>query len=413
MKVIRLAGFIGLAVFRNATRSALRTGLTAFGVLIGAMLLVLLLGFTTGLEHVARDELLGQLNLRTIRVFGLGNANLVDKDVAALSSLPGVESVFHEIRGPAIFELQGGLIPFTLLGLDRPIDQPTFGTTLADAGGTPNAAVIPSTLAKFLTESHVPADAVGVRFKIRPQHIGLSGATPTLVNDDPVELLVVGVRIVDDPTVQVPDASDLYLNLPLARSLETPNALGDRPYSTVLVVANDATDAVRLTNDLIAKGYAAVSLKKNIDEVEKTFAAIRVVLAVFAGIALFVGSIGIANTMFVTVLERTREIGVLQSLGAARGVIRALVLGEAAFIGLVGGGMGLLVALVAGRVGAPFVREQMGSGGARLPAGDLFIVPLDLGLGVLALIAVVSIAAAVLPGERAARMEPAVALRHE
>ena len=96
MKVIRLAGFIGLAVFRNATRSALRTGLTAFGVLIGAMLLVLLLGFTTGLEHVARDELLGQLNLRTIRVFGLGNANLVDKDVAALSSLPGVESVFHD-----------------------------------------------------------------------------------------------------------------------------------------------------------------------------------------------------------------------------------------------------------------------------------------------------------------------------
>ena len=122
-------------------------------------------------------------------------------------------------------------------------------------------------------------------------------------------------------------------------------------------------------------------------------------------------SLGIVNTMVMSILERTREIGILKSLGADDRDIRLLFLVESGVIGAIGATVGLLVGWVMTRVAsaiahAIMVKEGMGD-------VDLFAMPVWLIVTALSIGIVVSLAAGYLPAVRAARVDPVVALRHD
>jgi putative ABC transport system permease protein len=116
-------------------------------------------------------------------------------------------------------------------------------------------------------------------------------------------------------------------------------------------------------------------------------------------VASVVGGIGIMNTMFMGVLERVREIGILKAIGASERTILLIFLVESAVIGLAGGAIGLLcgwgVLILLGQFGIPYVitLELV-----------LFVFSFSLGVG---------IAAGYLPARQAARMDPIEALRYE
>lgn len=128
--------------------------------------------------------------------------------------------------------------------------------------------------------------------------------------------------------------------------------------------------------------------------------ALTLVLGAIAGISLVVGGIGIMNIMLVTVTERTREIGILKSLGASRRDIRRQFLAESAILSLLGG----IAGLVAGSALAALVQIA-----SPLPARvTAWSVAVALGLGVS-----VGIVFGVYPAHRAARLDPIDALRAE
>jgi ABC-type antimicrobial peptide transport system permease subunit len=182
------------------------------------------------------------------------------------------------------------------------------------------------------------------------------------------------------------------------------------PSATVRV-----TDPVALTSvrtRLTELGFQSFSIVDQMEQLRTVFLIINATLGLLGGISLLVASFGIANTMIMSILERTREIGIMKAIGAEDGEIRLIFFVEAAVIGLVGGVIGVLAAwgidALANRLAYRFVLKPQNASFV-----DFFAIPLYLSLGAIGFAVLVSIIAALYPASRAARIDPVKALRHD
>jgi putative ABC transport system permease protein len=136
-------------------------------------------------------------------------------------------------------------------------------------------------------------------------------------------------------------------------------------------------------------------------------------MACVAAVALLVAALGIANTMLMSVLERTREIGIFKAVGAGDGTVQLIFLIEGAFIGLIGGGFGLLLGWAASFPADAWVRSMVSRDLKIELKESLFVFPWWLSVSVILFAVVVTTLAAVFPARRAARVNPVMALRNE
>jgi putative ABC transport system permease protein len=142
-------------------------------------------------------------------------------------------------------------------------------------------------------------------------------------------------------------------------------------------------------------------------DLEKQLAPLRTFLLVFAYVALFVGAFIIFNTFAITVTQRTREFGLLRTLGATRGQLLRSVLAEGVLLGLIGSGIGLLAGLaIAPGLDALFKNVF----GASLPATGTVVKGRTIWVSLLAGTAV-TVLSALTPAIRATRVPPVAALR--
>src|SRR2546421_548363 len=175
------------------------------------------------------------------------------------------------------------------------------------------------------------------------------------------------------------------------------------------------TDPVVLT-DVRKKikeiGLGSFSIVDQLDQIRTVFLIIDSVLGLLGGISLLVASFGIANTMIMSILERTREIGIMKAIGAEDREIKLIFFFEAAVIGLTGGIIGALAAWgidgLSNRLAYRFILKPQGASFV-----DFFSLPPYLWLGAILFALVVSILAALYPAARAARIDPVRALRHD
>jgi putative ABC transport system permease protein len=183
------------------------------------------------------------------------------------------------------------------------------------------------------------------------------------------------------------------------------------PYSslTVKVTASQFTQDVEA--EIKKQGYGAFSIADALEGAKRAFLILDIVLGLIGSIALAVSSLGIVNTMVMSILERTREIGVMKALGGSDGDIRKIFLVEASAIGLMGGIGGVALGWLVGRIinfGANvYIKNQGGEG------GNLFAVPLWLIAVSIAFSILVSLIAGSYPASRAAKLNPMQALRHD
>ena len=117
--------------------------------------------------------------------------------------------------------------------------------------------------------------------------------------------------------------------------------------------------------------------------------------------------------MLMSVLERTREIGIFKAVGAGDGTVQLVFLIEGAFIGLIGGWLGLLLGWAASFPADAWVRSMVSRNLKIELKESLFVFPWWLTVGVVVFAVVVTTLAAVFPARRAARVNPVTALRNE
>ena len=160
-----------------------------------------------------------------------------------------------------------------------------------------------------------------------------------------------------------------------------------------------------LTNK--TKDYSVTSSKATIERIQGITQTFTLFLGAIAGVSLLVGAVGIANTMFTSVLEKTKEIGIMKAIGARNSDIMAIFLMNSGLVGFVGG----LIGIGLGSIISSFLPKLLGSLG---PGGSVkTIVPINLLIEAMILSIVIGMIAGAIPAYRASKLKPVDALRYE
>ncbi len=180
------------------------------------------------------------------------------------------------------------------------------------------------------------------------------------------------------------------------------------------VVTVDHEDHVKeVTERIEGLGLAQFSLVEFISTVRMNVLMITFATAFVAIVALVVAAVGITNTMIMSVLERTHEIGVMKALGARDRHIVLIFLVEGVVLGAVGSSLGLALGWLASFPGEAIATSIIEHQNEVPLKGTLFVFPPWLVFGVPLLVCLITILAALYPAVRAARVDPVTSLRHE
>ena len=174
-------------------------------------------------------------------------------------------------------------------------------------------------------------------------------------------------------------------------------------------VSNDKMEIVR--KKLLNKELQVSSLSETVDQANKVFKIVQIVLMIFGIIALVVSAIGMFNTMTIALLERTEEIGIMKSIGASNLAISLMFVMEAAIMGFLGGVAGVFMGFLGGELFNMGVNAIAGRFGGE-PV-DLFYIPYWFVLTIIIFAGMVGFATGVVPARRASRIDPLDALRYK
>lgn len=182
-------------------------------------------------------------------------------------------------------------------------------------------------------------------------------------------------------------------------------------YSSIYVRVNQIEDVSPVRKELENMGLAVFSITDEMKEMKQVFLIMDSLLGAIGAVALIIAALGIINTMIMSIMERTREIGIMKAVGGSENQIKLIFFVEAAFIGLIGALFGLILGWLVSRIANVIINTKLSAVDA--PQVDLFYFPVWLILGAMAFSILVSLAAGLYPAIRAARIDPVRALRHD
>ena len=180
-------------------------------------------------------------------------------------------------------------------------------------------------------------------------------------------------------------------------------------YQRVQVKVGDLSQVAAVQEQIRAMGFGAFSLGDILNSMEESSRKLQAVLGGIGAVSLLVAAIGIANTMIMSIYERTREIGVMKVIGAQLKDIKFMFLAEAALIGLVGGLLGLIVSYGI----SSLLNATLGKSGIAPSTTGISVIPWELAVGALLFSALVGLISGYSPARRAMRLSALEAIKNE
>jgi len=406
--------------FKALLDRKLRSLLTILGIMIGSAMILALIASSSGLSAGVQAQI-GKMGANTLTVsagrsfgpFGGGGGEkntfqLSQDDVNTIKSFQGVSDVIPYYSRGVTIVLVGTSTPATLTGVDlNELFKLYKGLSVYDGAlpdpYDPSAAAVGYGIA-------FPSEANGT------QLANVNGMISVTLENSKLTFLVRGI-LSQFGSAMFSNVDDMIFISPQAAQI-----LLKTSYFSGLYVITDTPDDVTVVQQHIESYYGTnvrvMSPSSMLSSVQSITSQMTLYLASIGGVSLFVAAVGIVNTMFVSVMERTREIGILKALGYRRKEIMGMFLSEAALTGVMGGILGTLFGYaLAYMMGGAFSFSFMGGGGPGSRGGasttsspvftpELIVFSLLFPIGV-------AVLAGLYPAWRAARMNAVVALKYE
>ena len=412
---------IFLLSISHVRKSRMRSWLTIVGVIIGVASVVAIISIGQGMQENVQQRLGGfgadiitvipgyfratgvHSEMHTDRSVSTSSSiNLTDKDYRVIKQVPGVLYVNGLVSGKADLKYDNEKTVVSVTGVDTTVWR-LLDTTGIEKGrylqaGDSNSIVVgydlahgtflqPITLSRPITIGGKNFRVVG----ILKQSGGFGGSSDT----------------------------GIYMPAGIAREVIT-EKVGNNQFTSIVVKASDASLVEYLKSDIEQKlmssrqvnprtkdftVIASALIREQMSSVTQT---LSLFLSAIAAVSLLVGAIGIANTMFMSVMERTRQIGLLKAMGAGEREIMKLFLIESGIFGLAGGIIGVIFGAVISLL-IPFLGIQaLGFGGDMRATITVETVIFALGFSV-----VIGVFSGIIPARHAARMRPVDAIRYD
>ena len=176
-------------------------------------------------------------------------------------------------------------------------------------------------------------------------------------------------------------------------------------YDSAYIRVDDMKNVKAVQQEIQNLGLQANSNAEWMEQVQQSSRSIQATLGGIGAVSLFVAAIGIANTMMMSIYERTKEIGVMKVLGCDMAAIRNMFLAEAGFIGLIGGVVGIVLSYMISAIINFVLRDSYYS--------NVSYIPPYLTLLALIFAVVIGMVAGLFPALRAMRLSPLAAIRNE
>ena len=407
--------------FDMVLHSRLRSWLTILGIVIGVAAVIAIMSLSTGLQEAINSRLGGLgADILTLTAgfsrggnffggggggeggFGGGSTattktpELTINDVQALKSIPDIALIETEIRGTTNASYLGKAGRVTLTGVD-PAVWPKITTSTVSSG-------------RMLDQADQNVIVIGGR--LASSYFGKPVGINQMLTINGNSFRVVGV--LND------QSNSIYMPILMASHVIADKSTG--VYDSITIKIRDANTLnetmTKIENRLMLSrhvtsstaDFSLSSSQQTQQTISSAMSSMSNFLLAIAAVSLIVGAVGVANTMFTSVLEKTKEIGIMKAIGARNKDILLIFLFNAAFIGLVGGILGIAL----GSILSGFMPALIGGG---LPftgrGGSTTIVSLRSVLLAVFMSVFVGVAAGIIPARQASKLKPVDALRYE
>lgn len=422
---MQLADMLKLA-YKALVDRKMRSVLTILGIAVGSAIILALIASSSGLNA----NITGSIEKTGANVLTLRNAGgffergstttyqLSQLDLDYLTTIPGVVAAYPFYSYGATINSGGSSLQASIVGIDLSVLPILYKGLTVDQGLLPSSGDTTSAVVGDGIANPVSGTPIGLNQMVSMSVSGIKGSKGT------VTYTVLANAIL------APYGTALFSNIDdtIFVSLQATQLLARTPYFTGIYVIVDNTDDVQAVQSDITAYYSTnvrvISPGQILSSIQSITGQLTLFLGSIGAVSLFVATVGIVNTMYVSVMERTREIGILKAIGYRPRQIMGMFLSEAALTGAIGGVCGLILGyaisflmggmlggLGGGRVAIGF--GGPGGGGAAAATGIQPVFSTELILFSLVFPVGLAILAGLYPAWRGSRMNAVAALKYE
>jgi len=397
---MRLSYIIRLAL-KNLIGHKMRTILTVGGVAISVGFVVFLISLGFGLQRVSTTQI---ANLEALQVLDVvsGKSKIVtvnDESINKFKGIGGVVEVQPQVSLASRIKYLSSEIDGVIYGKNLEylsLEQPKIVSGKKYSSNGVNEAIINVAGQTQLAANDIIGKKIIVTSVIKPE---LQAAGEN-IKPKKLELTYTIVGIIDDKSAP-------YLYVPL--DTLTANGLASYTAAKVKVADKNQVDKVKLQIENL--GFKTTSIKDTVDQINQFFGIFQVVLLSFGTIAVIVACLGMFNTLTISLLEKTREVGFMKALGTTKRDIYRLFISESLLIGALGSVVGITIGVALG------VSLNLAIAGLAAATGnqsvEIFYTPVYLVFVIIAVSVFISFLTGLYPARRAARINALDAMRYE